>query len=275
MSVKPTLANARWADVGGANRLSPASGLRDTGFLNNTLAIPEYVNEELYQLYLWAQYLSDGDIDLDDVTANSLTLDSFLTVNGSATFNDPVVIDDASFGLTVLGPIGAGNITGSNLIATTDITAGNYIYQSGLLVHSIPACASKVLGSGVDAIHPLDGTTGGFRTATVNPNFIVYPITLPNSFATIKSYTLDVQKGSGVAMEARLYTINTTTWALTTVAGDSGASQAGTGNQTISNTGLNVSPPASLYLVVKMAASANFNSPDKIGPLTIIYNTEP
>ncbi len=54
---KPDIALARFATGPGANVLVPSSGLRDTGFVSGTPAVPGYVNELLSQIYLWLVYL--------------------------------------------------------------------------------------------------------------------------------------------------------------------------------------------------------------------------
>ena len=59
MATKPTIANARWADTGGADVVAPAGGLRDTGFVAGTPAVQSYVNYLLNQQYAWAQFLDE------------------------------------------------------------------------------------------------------------------------------------------------------------------------------------------------------------------------
>jgi hypothetical protein len=63
MSVKPTLANARWAtDL--SNNTAPSSGQRDTGWTANQAAVSSYFNALGYEAYKWFEYLDDGDLDL-------------------------------------------------------------------------------------------------------------------------------------------------------------------------------------------------------------------
>lgn len=69
MSAKPTIALARFADTGGADKTAPSSGLRDTGFVEGTPADQSIVNELLFQLYSWALYLNDGDLIINSITA--------------------------------------------------------------------------------------------------------------------------------------------------------------------------------------------------------------
>lgn len=94
MSAKPTIALARWADLGGSNVTNPASGLRDTGFMPSTAAVSAYVNALLYQLYLWAKYVDEGDIDLNDVhILGTLEVDGTSQFDGATTFNADIDID--------------------------------------------------------------------------------------------------------------------------------------------------------------------------------------
>lgn len=269
MSTKPTLADARFAtDV--TYRTSPSAGLRDTGFVPNTLAVPNYLNEELYQFYLWAQYLSDGDIDLDDVTANSLTLDSFLTVNGSATFNDPVVIDDASFGLTVLGPIGAGDIAANSLVTTADVEAANLRFTDDQAL-TIPAAASFVATT--SARHPLDAG-GGWRVLESFTDPIVYPIVLPAG-AVLTSWFLYGQKSAGDTLSARIYSQSLTTF--TMAAADGGGSA---GASTSLNTAFTLNPASQPTLTFSLAAQyvlvvttgSSFVNGDKLGNLVVTWH---
>lgn len=65
MAIKPTIANARFADGGGADVAAPSSGLRTTGFVAATLIVQSLVNYLLNQFYQWALYLSDGALSGD------------------------------------------------------------------------------------------------------------------------------------------------------------------------------------------------------------------
>ena len=102
---KPAIVSARWANVGGAELLSPSSGLRDTGFVSSTLAEPGYVNYMFNQFYLWEKWLDDN-FSTNDVafhhsawtgTDGSATVivqssAAYATLSASGNFYTPIVV---------------------------------------------------------------------------------------------------------------------------------------------------------------------------------------
>jgi len=103
MSTKPTIANVRWADVGGANLVVPTSGERDGGFQSGTPASAGRVNSLFHENFLWAQYLNDGALSGNHSIAGTLEVANTLTCDAAA--------------------VVAGAITiGGQLLAFTDFT---------------------------------------------------------------------------------------------------------------------------------------------------------
>lgn len=82
MATKPTIANARWANLGN-NNAAPASGTRDTGFTNGTSIVSSYINALLLEAYNWFKYLSEGALTGAHTIAGSLGITGDQTVDGN------------------------------------------------------------------------------------------------------------------------------------------------------------------------------------------------
>lgn len=112
---KPNINLSRFANLGGSNLLVPSSGLRDTGFEDDTPAEPGYVNELFAQAYAWASYINTGI--LDPVVHVS---DGFYGgTGGTFTFATPVVTFTVTSGLTV------PEMVGQSVTIADAISAGN------------------------------------------------------------------------------------------------------------------------------------------------------
>ncbi len=92
MAAKPNIALSRWASTGGAELLTPSSGLRDTGFESGTLAEPGYVNELLNRAYAWFQYLNDGVLTGDHTVNGALHVTGTSAFDGASVFGANVTI---------------------------------------------------------------------------------------------------------------------------------------------------------------------------------------
>jgi hypothetical protein len=176
MSTKPTIAEARFADTGGADVLSPPSGLRDSGFVAGTPIVQSYVNELYHQLYLWALYLSDGAlagnhsigsqlISFADFTftADSTTDLCAATTHGRSTGDGAVRFANSGGGL----PGGLSPATDYWLIVPQG--DANHFYVADSLAHALAGVFINISsnGTGTQTLQHQSGTTqvGGLTTA--------------------------------------------------------------------------------------------------------------
>lgn len=60
MSTKPTIANARWADLAGAGKSAPSSGERDSGFVTGAPIVAAVFDYLLNQFYEWAKHVNEA-----------------------------------------------------------------------------------------------------------------------------------------------------------------------------------------------------------------------
>lgn len=132
MSTKPNIALARWADLVGSFVTDAPSGLRDSGFVDATPAEADIVNAELKQLYLWALWLSDGDVAFHNLSATGT-----LIVAGSTTLNGGLTIATGQAvtlsGTTTL-TVGTGAVTFGGLVnanAGITVPTGQVVTLSG------------------------------------------------------------------------------------------------------------------------------------------------
>jgi hypothetical protein len=136
MSAKPNIALARFADQPGADIVEPPSGLRDTGYVAGTPVAAGFMNALMFHHYEWDKYISDGDVALHNVTANTLELAGTLTCDVGAVIAGAITIGgNASIGgtlavtggTTLTGALAANGglaITGTTT-ALGDVTVGN------------------------------------------------------------------------------------------------------------------------------------------------------
>lgn len=115
MSAKPTIANARWADVAGvpaANVSPPSAGQRNTGYTNGQIPPSSTANSLFREFYLWCQYISDG------AWTGPITVTGLLTVTTLSVTGTAAVADDLGVGgdATVAGGLTAGSVQ-----VTTDL----------------------------------------------------------------------------------------------------------------------------------------------------------
>jgi hypothetical protein len=97
MAVKPNVADARWA-TDETNNDAPSSGQRDTGWTPGQIAVSDYFNVLGLEAYKWFLWLSDGDVDFNDVQVNGT-----LTVDGAFTVNDDLeVTGEIYYGSTTI-----------------------------------------------------------------------------------------------------------------------------------------------------------------------------
>jgi hypothetical protein len=240
---KPNITLARWATGPGQDVLVPSSGLRDTGFVNGTPAVPGYVNELLNQLYLWAVYLDTGDLDGDFTVDGSLEVGSELIVGGTLTANQDV---------SVVGLVEAqGTIRGE-----AGLQSGGDMFHEGTQFLTIPGSMSidangthtKLLGSAI-------GAHIGWTLAS-STDKITYPIALELG-DHIKSLKLFLNKGSNGSntITARIYRVDNTNDEQALGSGVSTSANA-PGDISISESGLDLEIEADwqYYLVLTPAA---------------------
>lgn len=127
MASKPIVANARFANTGGADVAAPSSGLRDTGFVSATLIVQSLVNYMFNQFYQWALYLSDGALSGDHSINGALLVGKQTLVVVATVFtadNTTEIFTAAAHGLqTGDGPVRVANSAGAlptGLVAATD-----------------------------------------------------------------------------------------------------------------------------------------------------------
>lgn len=123
MSSKPTIALSRWADTISAILTTPASGLRDTGFVGGTIIDEGTVNYEINQLYQWALWLSDGDCAFHNLSATgTLGVTGATTLTGALTANGGIIVPTgqavALNGSTTL-TVGTGAVTFGGLVTAS------------------------------------------------------------------------------------------------------------------------------------------------------------
>lgn len=83
MSVKPG-SLPRWADVGGAI-VVPPSGSLDVGHVAGSQPLNSYENWYKNLVYLWTQYLSDGNLTGNHTITGSLAVSALITATGGVT----------------------------------------------------------------------------------------------------------------------------------------------------------------------------------------------
>lgn len=174
MVAKPTLANARWADIGGADVVAPAGGLRDTGFVAGTPVLQSYVNYLLNQHYQWEQFL-------DEVFKVAGTAIGDLKLSGAGTFGGA---------LTVGGASTQAAITASGLItANAGVTAGanQDIAVSGTGKHKRGSRVRPIIGVTyvIDAASPFNGGLS-------SPTAAAYPFTTAFRLPSATGHTFAV-----------------------------------------------------------------------------------
>lgn len=101
MSSKPTKL-PRWAVDGSGNLASnivePAPGEKDAGFPHGSTVLSSYENWKQSLVYLWLQYLSDGDVQLHDVqtatleTTGNVAIGGTLGVTGATTLGGALAV---------------------------------------------------------------------------------------------------------------------------------------------------------------------------------------
>lgn len=196
---KPDVALSRFASGPGEDRVVPSSGLRDTGFVDGTPAVPGYVNELFAQAYAWAQYLDDAVWDGDLEVDGSLTVDEDLDVSGDATIN--------------------GDVTASDLKFTT--TRSKYM----------PASAAQVLIGGTTPTYA--GDPGWQHGTSTTP--VIFPVALDNNdMITDWQVNLRKQSTSGT-ISAGLYAVDATNGSLTLIGALATNSANNPGYITLSN----------------------------------------
>lgn len=119
MATKPTIALARFADQVGSDVVDPTSGLRDTGFVDNTDIEQGFVNALFKQLYLWALYLSDGALTGNHSISGALSVASTLTISGAEVVSGALTIGGQPFAFVVGSDLTFTANSGTDLIAKT------------------------------------------------------------------------------------------------------------------------------------------------------------
>lgn len=152
MAAKPTIALARFADGGSADKSAPSGGLRDTGFVNGSIIAQSFVNELLFQNYSWALYLNDGALTGNHTIAGTLGVSSALTVTsgglvvsagGAAITGDSTVTGNLTITgvlkhpsrriqVPIAAPVGTSSPTATSFL--TSFNTGGIFQIPGLVV---------------------------------------------------------------------------------------------------------------------------------------------
>ncbi len=159
MSTKPTLELSRWA-TGGVNITVPNSGERDTGFVPGTPASSKRVNSLINQLYLWAQYLSDGALSGDHTIGGTLEVGGTLTCDEVAVMEGDITIG----GLCTVG--GTTTLTGAVTTGSDVTTAGKVTVGGQLLAFTdFTFTADNTTDQLTKTAHGLETGDGPVRTS--------------------------------------------------------------------------------------------------------------
>ncbi len=167
---KPDVALSRFANTGGADVLVPSSGLRDSGFVDGTPAVPGYVNELFNQAYQWASYIDAG------VWSDDLHIEGDLLVDGG----------------TTLGEVAGRPTFTDGLDSDTAIVAPAY-YHTEPLTLSIPASMM---------INPIGDHNGDHHQWLISTGggFLYAPIVLPAG-SVITAFRVYVAKNTSGSFE--------------------------------------------------------------------------
>ncbi len=167
---KPDVTLSRFANGPGEDVVQPSSGLRNTGFVDGTPAVPSYVNALFLQAYEWASYIDAAVWDGD------LTVDGNLVVNDDTSLaGDLEVLGDITGTPNFSGiPTFAVGLSASDDVNTTAEIRGADLRHTAaqpILIHSASAIA-EVTG-GPDAY-----THGAGWSLQEFVGDLVYPIPL-------------------------------------------------------------------------------------------------
>ena len=260
MSAKPNIALSRFADTVSADVVDPPSGIRDTGFVDNTPAEVGFVNALFFRNYEWDKWLDDGDVAFHDLSATGT-----LGVTGQTTLGAKLTVSaggiDLNGGLSVLSggvsvatgqavalngtttlTVGTGAVTlGGTLGVTGNTTVGGNLTVSGHVKTVDPITFSIGFAAPAGGA-VLDSGTGilglGLGTSTV-PQAL--PLQLPVGFV-IAGWQIKLNKTSASGtITAKLIDQNG-------FSGTPGASDTNSANNpgaiTLSKTGLSVTVQA-------------------------------
>lgn len=153
MSTKPTTLPL-WATTG--TIVVPSAGTQQAGHVANTSPLAEHENWYKNLVYLWTQYLSDGDVAL-----NSLTIATTLGVTGAATVTGVLA---ANGGITVITgkSVTLAGTTGMSVGSNGMSVGGNLNANGGLTVptgQTVAVNGTSTLTTGTGLV-----TLGGAET---------------------------------------------------------------------------------------------------------------
>jgi hypothetical protein len=206
MSTKPSSLPI-WATDGGAQITEPNLGKKQDGHVGGEPLAADYQNWWQNLVYLWAEYLSDGDLSGDHTIDGNLDVDGDLSATGS--FSS--------------GPAAVGDLTAVSADVAGDVEIG------GRLRH--PAMTDLIAaGAGYGVGTTTDLTTGLIEIPGPSGSVRWYiPVELPAG-KRITSWSLRCFPAGGEDVQAEAFTRGSTgSLTSTTVT----ATSTGTGTQTI------------------------------------------
>lgn len=251
MSTKPTIALARWATGAGASVVDPTSGERDSGFIDGQLIDQATFNALLKQFYLWAQYLSEGDVGLNNVSIASTGSIAFPAASGggTATIRAPSAISGANSYVAYL-PV---KLPGLGFTYPLLINGSGQISYGPANADYVGAAAGQLI-TGVGGGAAYDGSAWNLGTSGLGqgPTWSI-PTRANATITTINAY---VTRGSGTGAIQASYSLRDLSNGGTVAYSGTATLSSGSGAQTISiSTGLPFTVPANCALSVTVANS--------------------
>ena len=170
MSSKP--ANVPTWNTDGTNRIEPSSGLKASGHALNSMGVSSYENWWKNLTYLWALYLSDGELEGDHSIDGALTLERtvpgfapILTAVGNVAIDGGVLVTGD---VEVDGDVEAADYKHGDRTLTIDILGGLQVAGTVTFGEASNAITTVLDGSLSSSYRiPLKGLKKGDRLKSV------------------------------------------------------------------------------------------------------------